>query len=246
MKEKSISEDKRKKGQHVSEEKSREEKVKSDKNVSDQKKESSKEKKRRMEQDKYECINSDVSTNRNEGKSKEIEGLIENHESLKEGQVEGKKYEIEKSEETEEELSSILFQGDKREEVKKSCCNISSPLNSLSSEEVLQKFEAQKMENEGSVCYKLYKTISFLRSSYVLLLDFIINESNSCSFSIFCDRIQSQSFNFLTTSCGTNSNLGMKAKGEGIGKKLSIGYEDISISLSLNPFLLCMSYLLRN
>ncbi|KAI5672709.1 hypothetical protein M9H77_13073 [Catharanthus roseus] len=36
------------------------------------------------------------------------------------------------------------------------------------------------------------------------------------------ERIQSQSFNFLTTTCGTKSNHGMKAKGEGMGKELSI------------------------
>ncbi|KAI5657997.1 hypothetical protein M9H77_26790 [Catharanthus roseus] len=95
------------------------------------------------------------------------------------------------------------------------------------------------MENEGSLCYKLYKTISFLPATSFLFFDFIINESNSFSFSIFCDRIQSQSFNFLTITCGTKPNHGMKAKGEGMEKELSIGYEGISISLSLNPFLLC-------
>ncbi|KAI5676368.1 hypothetical protein M9H77_07318 [Catharanthus roseus] len=54
--------------------------------------------------------------------------------------------------------------------------------------------------------------------------------------------IQPQSLDFLTTICGTNSNHGMKAKGEGMGKELGIGYEDTSISLSLNPFLLCHEF----
>ncbi|KAI5681187.1 hypothetical protein M9H77_02414 [Catharanthus roseus] len=47
--------------------------------------------------------------------------------------------------------------------------------------------------------------------------------------------MQSQFFNFLTTTCGT----GMKAKGEGMVKELSIGFEDTSIRLSLNLLLLC-------
>ncbi|KAI5658026.1 hypothetical protein M9H77_26819 [Catharanthus roseus] len=125
--------------------------------------------------------------------------------SLKKEQVEGKKDKIEKSEKTKEETSSILFKGDKREEMKDSWCDISSPLNSLSSEE---KFEALKMENEGSLVYKM----------------------------------QSQFFNFLTITFGTKSNHGMKAKQEDMGKEISAGYEDTSISLCLNPFLLCREF----
>ncbi|KAI5667294.1 hypothetical protein M9H77_17148 [Catharanthus roseus] len=64
------------------------------------------------------------------------------------------------------------------------------------------------MENEESLCYKLYKTIIFLPSTSFL--------------------IQSQSFNFLTTTCGTKPNRKMKAKGEDMGKELSILYEDKS------------------
>ncbi|KAI5662516.1 hypothetical protein M9H77_21839 [Catharanthus roseus] len=76
-----------------------------------------------------------VSTKESKGKTNENECLIENHESFIEEQVEEKKNEIEKSEETKEEMSSILFEGDKREETKESCCDISLLLNSLSSEE---------------------------------------------------------------------------------------------------------------
>ncbi|KAI5676023.1 hypothetical protein M9H77_06973 [Catharanthus roseus] len=76
------------------------------------------------------------------------------------------------------------------------------------------------MENKGSLGYKLYKTISFISSTSFLFFDFIINESNSCSFSIFCDRIQSQFLNFLTTTCGTKLNHGMIAKAEGMGKEM--------------------------
>ncbi|KAI5649989.1 hypothetical protein M9H77_35994 [Catharanthus roseus] len=86
--------------------------------------------------------------------------------------------------------------------MKESSREISSPLNSLSSKE---KFKAQNMENEGSLCYKLYKTF----------------------------------LNFLTTTCGTKLNHGTKAKEEGMGKELNLGYEDSSISLSFNHFLLC-------
>ncbi|KAI5676469.1 hypothetical protein M9H77_07419 [Catharanthus roseus] len=96
------------------------------------------------------------------------------------------------------------------------------------------------MGNEGSLDYKLYKTISFLPCASFLYFDFIINESNSCSFPFFCDRIQIQFLNFLTTTCGTKSNYAKKAKEEGMGKKLSIGYDDTSISLSLNPFCYAM------
>ncbi|KAI5682196.1 hypothetical protein M9H77_03424 [Catharanthus roseus] len=102
--------------------------------------------------------------------------------------------------------------------MRESYSDISSPLNLLSNKE---KFEAQNMENEGSLCYKLYKTISFLASTF--FLSFIIN-------------IQSQFFNFLTITCGTKLNHGMR-------KKLSTGYEDTSISLSLNLFSNAMSYL---
>ncbi|KAI5675884.1 hypothetical protein M9H77_06834 [Catharanthus roseus] len=99
-------------------------------------------------------------------------------------------------------------------------------------------FEAQNSENEISLCYKFYKTRSFLSSIYFLSFDLIINESNSCSFYLFYDKIQSQFFMFLTTTCGTKLNYERKAKEEGMGKELTIGYEDRSISLSFNPFLL--------
>ncbi|KAI5681183.1 hypothetical protein M9H77_02410 [Catharanthus roseus] len=49
-------------------------------------------------------------------------------------------------------------------------------------------------------------------------------------------KVQPQFLNFLTTTCTTKSNHWMKVKGGGVGKELSIGYEDTSISLSLNPF----------
>ncbi|KAI5667653.1 hypothetical protein M9H77_17506 [Catharanthus roseus] len=45
-----------------------------------------------------------------------------------------------------------------------------------------------------------------------------------------------------STTCGTKLKHGMEAKVEGMGKELSIGYEDTSISLSLNPFLLCHDF----
>ncbi|KAI5682509.1 hypothetical protein M9H77_03737 [Catharanthus roseus] len=257
MKKKSISEDKRIEGQDVSEEKSRDEKVKSGKKIRDQKKESAMEEEKGVEQESFnEGQSSVVSTKESKGKTKESKCLIENHESLKEEENEEKQDESENSEETKEEKSSILFEGDKGEEMKESCCDISSPLNSLSSEEVnsftnsnkhflscfspcVRKFEAQNMEIEGILCYKLYKTISFIPSTSFLFFDFIINEYNCCSFPIFSDRIQSQLFNFLTTTCGTKPNRGMKAKEERIGKDISIGYEYTPISLSLQPFLLC-------
>ncbi|KAI5662517.1 hypothetical protein M9H77_21840 [Catharanthus roseus] len=81
------------------------------------------------------------------------------------------------------------------------------------------------MENEGSLRYKLYKIINFLPSTS------------------FFDKIQP---NFLTTTCGTKPNHGMKAKEEGMGKELSISYEDTSISLSLNPFTYVMNDILDN
>ncbi|KAI5669854.1 hypothetical protein M9H77_19707 [Catharanthus roseus] len=115
----------------------------------------------------------------------------------------------------------------------------STKVDELSQAQDRKKFEAQDLANEGSLYYKLYKTISFLPSTSFLSLDYIIKESNSCSLSIFYNRIQSQFFNFLTTTCGTKSNHGMKAKGDDMEKELSISYEDTSISLSLNIFLLC-------
>ncbi|KAI5649735.1 hypothetical protein M9H77_35740 [Catharanthus roseus] len=50
--------------------------------------------------------------------------------------------------------------------------------------------------------------------------------------------IQSQFLDFLTTIFGRKPNHGMKAKGECMGKELSIRYEDTPIGLSLNHFLL--------
>ncbi|KAI5663927.1 hypothetical protein M9H77_23250 [Catharanthus roseus] len=91
--------------------------------------------------------------------------------------------------------------------MRESCCDISSSLNSHSSEE---KFEAQNIENEGSLGYKLYKTISFLSSTSFL--------------------IQPKFLNFLTTTCGIKSNHRMKAKGESMER---------SLALAMNPFLLC-------
>ncbi|KAI5662628.1 hypothetical protein M9H77_21951 [Catharanthus roseus] len=132
-----------------------------------------------------EKVKSVVGTKESEGTRKVSESLIENHESLKEEQEKEKQNEIEKSEETKEEMSLMIFEEDKREEMKERCCDISLPLNLLSMR-----------------------------------------------------RIQSQFLNFLTTTCGTKPNHGMKAKEEGMGKELSIGLEDTSLSLSLNPFLL--------
>ncbi|KAI5676948.1 hypothetical protein M9H77_07898 [Catharanthus roseus] len=100
---KRISEDKRIEAQDVIDEKSREEKVKSDKNISYQKKQSAMEVKRSSEQESFkekqgvidsipasleecECRKSVVSIKYTEGKTKESEYLIENHESLKEKQ----------------------------------------------------------------------------------------------------------------------------------------------------------------
>ncbi|KAI5677098.1 hypothetical protein M9H77_08048 [Catharanthus roseus] len=77
-----------------------------------------------------------VSTKESEGKIKENEYLIENHESLKEEQVKEKQDQIEKCEETKEEMSLKIFDGEKREEMKESCCVTTSSLNSLSTEEV--------------------------------------------------------------------------------------------------------------
>ncbi|KAI5676210.1 hypothetical protein M9H77_07160 [Catharanthus roseus] len=108
--------------------------------------------------------------------------------------------------------------------MKESCCDISSSLNSLSSEEVklftnsnnhflacfspsVQKFEVHNMENEEILIYKLCKTISFLPSASFL-----------------------------------KPNHGMKAREEGMGKELSISFEDTSLSLSLNPLFLYASY----
>ncbi|KAI5682059.1 hypothetical protein M9H77_03287 [Catharanthus roseus] len=153
----------------------------------------------RKEKSREEEIKSVVSTKESERKRKESECLIENHESLKEEQVNEKKNEMEKSERTKE-------KGDKGEEMKDSRCDVSSSLNSLSTEEVnlftnsnnhflacfpqtVQKFEAQNMENTEILGYKLYKTISFLPSTSFLSFDFIINKSNSCFFLSFVNSI---------------------------------------------------------
>ncbi|KAI5676924.1 hypothetical protein M9H77_07874 [Catharanthus roseus] len=63
---------------------------------------------------------------------KDGECLIENYKSLKEKE---KQDEIQKSEETKKEKSLMIFEGDKREQIKQSCCDISSSVTSLSSEE---------------------------------------------------------------------------------------------------------------
>ncbi|KAI5667666.1 hypothetical protein M9H77_17519 [Catharanthus roseus] len=61
---------------------------------------------------------------------------------------------------------------------------------------------------------------------------------NHCSI-LMIDKIQPQFFNILTTTCRIKPNHGMKVKEEGMEKELSLSYEDTSMSLSLNPFLLC-------
>ncbi|KAI5671898.1 hypothetical protein M9H77_12262 [Catharanthus roseus] len=145
------------------------------------------------EKSREEKVKSVVSTKESEGNRKGSECLIKNHEILKEEQVEEKQDEIEKSEETKEEMSLMIFERDEREEMRESSCDISSSSNSLSSKEVnlftnsnnhfltcfslsVQKFEAQDMENEGSLSYRLYKTIIFLPSTSFLSFDFIIND----------------------------------------------------------------------
>ncbi|KAI5653874.1 hypothetical protein M9H77_31061 [Catharanthus roseus] len=76
---------------------------------------------------------------------------VQNHERQRQGQAKEKfiessmgekknnrkknKMRLKRSEETKEVLSLKTFEGDKREEMKESCCDISSSLNSLSSEE---------------------------------------------------------------------------------------------------------------
>ncbi|KAI5676617.1 hypothetical protein M9H77_07567 [Catharanthus roseus] len=159
------------------------------------------------EKSREEKLKSVVSTKESEGKRKGSECLIENHESLKEEQVKEKQDEIQKSEETDEEVN--LF------------TNSNNHFLAYFSQSV-QKFEVQNMENEGILAYKRYKTISFLPSKSFLSFYFIINKSNSCPFSFFCDRIQSQLLNFLTTTCGTKPNHWMKAKEEGMGRSLAL------------------------
>lgn len=66
-----------------------------------------------------ECRKRVVSTKEIEGKTKEIECLIESHEGFKE-----KQDEIE-SEGTKEELSSLLLEGYKRKEMSESFCDSS-------------------------------------------------------------------------------------------------------------------------
>ncbi|KAI5676255.1 hypothetical protein M9H77_07205 [Catharanthus roseus] len=70
------------------------------------------------------------------------------------------------------------------------------------------------MEKEGSLGYKLYKTISFLPFTSFL--------------------IQPQFLNFLITTCRTKPNHGIKAKEEGMGKELSISLEDTSLNYALS------------
>ncbi|KAI5653324.1 hypothetical protein M9H77_30511 [Catharanthus roseus] len=154
--------------------------------MSDQKKESAMEEKRRVEQrsfdeEQYDIRSIYTSLEECECKKNDSECLIENYESFKEEQVEEKQDEIQKSEEINKEISLIIFEEGKREEMREICCDISSALNSLSSEEMnlftnstnhflacfspsVQNFEAQNIENEESLCYKLYKTIRFLLS----------------------------------------------------------------------------------
>ncbi|KAI5681337.1 hypothetical protein M9H77_02564 [Catharanthus roseus] len=55
------------------------------------------------------------------------------------------------------------------------------------------------------------------------------------------ERIQSQFLNFLTTTCGTKPNHRMKVKEEGIGKELSIGFEDTSLNFDIDHMLKCSS-----
>ncbi|KAI5650513.1 hypothetical protein M9H77_36518 [Catharanthus roseus] len=53
------------------------------------------------------------------------------------------------------------------------------------------------------------------------------------------DKIQSQFLNFLTITCGTKSNHGMKAKEEGMGKELSMvvcPLCDFGWNVMINPF----------
>ncbi|KAI5676041.1 hypothetical protein M9H77_06991 [Catharanthus roseus] len=61
------------------------------------------------EKSREEKVKSVVSTKESERKRKESECLIENHESLKEEQLEEKEDEIVKSEETKEEMSLKIF-----------------------------------------------------------------------------------------------------------------------------------------
>ncbi|KAI5681071.1 hypothetical protein M9H77_02298 [Catharanthus roseus] len=94
-------------------------------------------------------------------------------------------------------------QGQAKEKFMKSSMDeMSTKVNELHKFKTVQKFEAQNMEHEG-------------------ILDFIINKSNS-SFSFFCDRMQFQFLNFLTTTRGTKPNHGMKAKEEAWERSLAL------------------------
>ncbi|KAI5681211.1 hypothetical protein M9H77_02438 [Catharanthus roseus] len=109
---------------------------------------------------------------------------VENHE----GQGDMSKIKFMDSSKVEESLKTHATE-EKRRVEQGSFNTEQSVIESISTSFIeCDKFEAQNMENKGSLCYKLYKAISFLPSTSFLSIDLIINESSSCSFSLFWDR----------------------------------------------------------
>ncbi|KAI5653180.1 hypothetical protein M9H77_30367 [Catharanthus roseus] len=140
----------------------------------------------KKEKSREKKLKSVVSTKESEGKRKESESLIENHESLKEEHEKEKQNDIEKSEETKEEMSLMIFGGDKREEIKESCCDTSLPLISVSSKELLpttcgtkpnhgMKSKEEGMGKELSIGFE-YTSLSLSLNPFLLYHDFAFKE----------------------------------------------------------------------
>lgn len=172
------------------------------------------------ESEKDECLKEKEYDLDKSEETKEIESLSKRYESLKE---EGKEKE-QVGFETNEELNFFTNQS-----------NSFLVSNFL----CVQPFWIQNMENEGSLDYNIYKTISFYPPIPYLCFDHLLKETKLCSFALVCDRIPLQHLFSLISMLGKNQTMGCEDQGGGMGKEFSVNYEDITISLSLNPFLLC-------
>ncbi|KAI5664204.1 hypothetical protein M9H77_23527 [Catharanthus roseus] len=142
---------------------------------------------------------------------------------------------VKKEKSREENLKSVVSTKESEEKRKESECLIENH------ESLKEEQEKEKQDEIEKMCRNLkLKT----RKMKEFLLEALQNHKLS-SFYIFLVLIQSQLLNFLTTTCGTKPNHGMKVKEEGMEKKLSIGFEDTPLCLSLNLFLLYHEFSFR-
>ncbi|KAI5653367.1 hypothetical protein M9H77_30554 [Catharanthus roseus] len=92
----------------------------------------------------------------------------------------------------------------------------------VSDSSCVQKVLLQNMENEGSLDYKIYKTISFFTPTSYLCFDHFLKETKLNSFALIFYRISLEHPCTWTSMLGRNHTMEFEEKEEMVGKEPSL------------------------